>query len=303
MAYSLTYSYDATSQSYSVTGYSNITESDKVVIPSTYDDGTNGSYPVTSIEPDAFASCTSLTSITIPGSIEYIGNCAFQSCESLTSVIICNGVQAIEYSAFEDCISLATVSIPDSVTSIGDGVFANCTSLMSIAIGGSVTDIGYAAFRYCDNLKIIALLPEIPPYLGSNDIPQTTTIYVPRLAKEAYKSATNWNSSADKIESNDIYLSLIRFNRKNKEYIKNTIPDIPDTSTFAKTSDLENGAIRVNEALNAEYAQYAYNDVEGNSISDTYAKKSDLQSAEDTLKAYVDSSIEAAITEVLSTEV
>ena len=49
MAYSLTYSYDSTSESYTVNGYSNITTSDKVVIPSTYNDGTNGEHPVKNI--------------------------------------------------------------------------------------------------------------------------------------------------------------------------------------------------------------------------------------------------------------
>ena len=42
MAYSLKYSYDSASQSYSVNGYSNITTSDNVVIPDKYDDGSNG---------------------------------------------------------------------------------------------------------------------------------------------------------------------------------------------------------------------------------------------------------------------
>ena len=63
MAYSLTYSYDSTSQSYSVTGNSNITTSDKVVIPATYNNGTNGEHPVTSIGPYAFNGCSSLNQL------------------------------------------------------------------------------------------------------------------------------------------------------------------------------------------------------------------------------------------------
>ena len=65
MAYSLTYSYDSTNQSYSVSGYSGITTSDKVVIPATYNDGTNGSHPVTSIGAYAIEYCSSLTSVTM----------------------------------------------------------------------------------------------------------------------------------------------------------------------------------------------------------------------------------------------
>ena len=58
MAYSLTYSYDSTNQSYSVTGYSDITISDKVIIPDKYDDGTNGEHTVTSIAAAAFFNCS-----------------------------------------------------------------------------------------------------------------------------------------------------------------------------------------------------------------------------------------------------
>ena len=70
--------------------------------------------------------CSSLTSVTIPGSITSIGDSAFRGCTSLTSV-----------------------TIPDSVTSIGDYAFRGCTSLTSITIPDSVTTIGSSAFYHC----------------------------------------------------------------------------------------------------------------------------------------------------------
>ena len=243
MAYSLTYSYDSSSQSYSVTGYSNITTSDKVVIPSTYNDGTHGEHPVTSIGgwafeycdsltsvtigdsvksigDDAFSWCSSLTSITIPNSVTSIGKWAFLGCSKLTSMTIPNSVTSIGKSAFENCSSLTSLTIPNSVTSIGNSVFSDCSSLTSVIIPDNVTSIGSSAFYNCRSLKQLILFPSSPPTLGSNAIPATVqSIYVQQSSKAAYQAATNWNGFASKIVSDNIYLSFVRFNQKNKEYI------------------------------------------------------------------------------------
>ena len=57
---------------------------------------------VTTIEDNAFADCTDLTSITIPSGVTTIGD-----------------------GAFSGCSSLASITIPPSVTSIGNSAFFN----------------------------------------------------------------------------------------------------------------------------------------------------------------------------------
>jgi BspA type Leucine rich repeat region (6 copies) len=91
-----------------------------VTIPSTIN-----SYPVGSIGDYAFASCISLTSVTIPNSVTSIGMGAFANCPNLASVSIPNSVTSIGSDAFSNCPSLASVSIPNSVTSIGSDAFSN----------------------------------------------------------------------------------------------------------------------------------------------------------------------------------
>ena len=80
----------------------------------------------TSIGNYAFASCSSLTSLTIPNSITSIGDYAFASCSGLTSLTIPNSVTSIGDYAFNGCRGLTSVTIPNSVTSIGNYAFYNC---------------------------------------------------------------------------------------------------------------------------------------------------------------------------------
>lgn len=175
---------------------------------------------LTEILDVAFSYCSSLTSVMIGNGVTSIGDYAFISCSSLTNVVIPNSVTSIGIQAFRFCRNLTSVTIGDSVTRIGDKTFENCSSLTSIVIPNSVTSIGALAFYGCSSLKQLILFPSTPPTLGSDAIPTNVqSIYVQQSSKAAYQAATNWNAFADKIVSDNMYLSFIRFNRKNKEYI------------------------------------------------------------------------------------
>ena len=112
---------------------------------------------VTSIEDSAFYRCRSLTSVNIPDSVTSIGEMALYSCDSLTSVNIPDSVTTIGEGAFYWCKSLTSVNIPDSVTTIGGYLFYWCKSLTSVTIGDSVTSIGDWAFVGCDSLTSVTI--------------------------------------------------------------------------------------------------------------------------------------------------
>ena len=76
-------------------------------------------YTLTEIGEEAFFRCSSLTSITIPCSVEDIERMAFFNCKSLTSVTILSCRRrfrlGIRYGAFIGCSSLKSVTIPDNI--------------------------------------------------------------------------------------------------------------------------------------------------------------------------------------------
>lgn len=117
---------------------------------------TNTSYEVpnsvTSIEPCAFADCTSLASVTIPDSVTSVGPNTFKGCTSLMSIEIPNSVSDIEWGAFRGCTSLTSFEIPNGVKRIGSSTFEDCTGLTSVTIPNSVTSIDWDAFSDCEQL-------------------------------------------------------------------------------------------------------------------------------------------------------
>ena len=165
---STTYSYDAGTNSYFVTGGCGDAT---ITIPDTYDDLTHGVLAVTRIDTSAFLSCTSLVTLIIGNNVTSIGASAFQYCSNLTSVtfptsslttissnafwgtgltsvVVPNSVTTMGPSIFVDCINLASATLPinGTITAVPQGTFVNCTSLTSITIPSNYTVIGIDCF-------------------------------------------------------------------------------------------------------------------------------------------------------------
>ena len=181
--------------------YSNITAA---VIPDTVEYGAV-KYAVKSIGQEAFGYCRSLTSISIPNTVDSICSGAFFGCggqltktefvsiESLcrikfvdaqsnplkiakhlyiddveiTELEIPNTVTSISDYTFYLCRGLTSVVIPNSVTEIGDWAFSYCSGLTSIDIANSVTTIGGGAFTGCNSLTSITIPNSVDSIGGS----------------------------------------------------------------------------------------------------------------------------------------
>ena len=182
---------------------------------------------LTSIGDYAFNTCDNLIGLKLGNIVTDIREYAFCGCHGLTSVTIPNSVTVIREYAFSECGSLKSVTIGNGVGEIRGDAFSECPNLESVIIGDSVTSIGAWVFNNCINLRSIVLFPVAPPTLGQRAIPTTISkIYVQKSSEEEYKANTDWNAFMNNIESNNTYLSLIRFNIKNKEYIDERIIDL-----------------------------------------------------------------------------
>ena len=77
------------------------------------------------------------------------GICASFACSSLTSLTLPSSLQSIGDRAFAGCNSLISLTLPSSLQSIGNGVFYGCNSLTSLTLPSSLQSIGDCAFCDC----------------------------------------------------------------------------------------------------------------------------------------------------------
>ena len=120
------------------------------------------------ISPEAFRGCTSLASLTLGDSIQYIGASAFRECSSLTEVKIPNLVTRLGDYCFASTTALKHVELCDSLQGIGTSCFSG-SGLESISIPASVKNIGDYAFDDCTKLADVVIEDRTADLLlGSN---------------------------------------------------------------------------------------------------------------------------------------
>ena len=92
---------------------------------------------VTSIGAYAFAEAGGLRSLTIPTTLQYIGDYAFEKASALGKVEFENGAEGeLEFGnyVFSECIGLTQVILPQSVVKLNLGVFDGCVNIAEIKV-------------------------------------------------------------------------------------------------------------------------------------------------------------------------
>jgi hypothetical protein len=124
----------------------------------------------------AFQDCTSLSSITLPDSIEILGG-------SSLSATLANDTTS---SVFINCTSLASINIPASVTVLTSSLFSGCTALKTVTFdkNSKLATIGNSAFRYCSSLTSIDI-PKGVTVLGTYAFADCTSLATVNFDKES----------------------------------------------------------------------------------------------------------------------
>ena len=112
---------------------------------------------VTSIGAAAFGSLENLKNLSLPSTLNKIGDYAIGACTSLTSVTIPENVGEIGIWAFTGLWSLEEISIPGSIAKISEYAFAGCNALRKLTLNGGTTAIGKYAFTGCTSLTELTL--------------------------------------------------------------------------------------------------------------------------------------------------
>ena len=102
---------------------------------------------IVTLHPQAFMNFKGINEITIPSSMEVIGESTFEGCTSLSSVIFNSNLIEISERAFYGCTNLEKVILPEGLRYIRQSSFENCSNLKEIYIPSSVMNISIEAFQ------------------------------------------------------------------------------------------------------------------------------------------------------------
>lgn len=118
-----------------------------------------------------FQNCKALTSVSLPNTLEEIGESTFEDCNTLESVKFgsTNKLKKIGYGAFRGC-KIKTLDIPEGVEEIGgmalgamNGSFNTNKTLTTVTLPSTLKKIEYNTFNNCGALTSLTIKPAAEP--------------------------------------------------------------------------------------------------------------------------------------------
>ena len=143
----------------------------------------------------SFYECN-ISALTLPNSVEDIGEYAFNSNTAMKSAVLGNNVKSIGNYAFSGCSNLANLDLGNSLVTIGDYAFTE-SDVSSITIPNSVTKIGKSCFINNTKLEKITIgngCRELPEEIFSGCSALTSVVLNDGLEKISQKAFANCKS-------------------------------------------------------------------------------------------------------------
>lgn len=156
------------------------TVSGELIVPDTIDGRV-----VVSVGERAFYDLDSISSVTLPTTVESIGSEAFADCSNLLSFVMPDSVSYMGNSVFDGCKNLRTVVLSDNIISLPDGTFYNCIRLSKLQVSPSTFSFRENAFYGCSSLADF-VFPETTKVISKScfyDCSSLSSVYLPNTVE------------------------------------------------------------------------------------------------------------------------
>ena len=166
-------------------------------VPSSYNGGT-----VKSLLPKSFSNLSRLEKITIPNSVDVIGDSSFENDESLRQVTLGNLTDHIGTKAFYGCSSLETIDLPATISTLSSKAFAS-SGLKNVDLSGlSIGSLSSSLFEGCKDLAQVTLNSSLEKIEAAafGSCSALTSITIPENVKDLGENAFRACSALKKVE-------------------------------------------------------------------------------------------------------
>ena len=209
---------------------------------------------------NAFQGCYNLTGITVPSSVEEIGNRCFLECGTLQYADLSEAMlNWIGEATFAGCTNLADLSLPDSVRTISESAFSDCHNLISVDLPESLELLGIYAFGWCSRLQEVTL-PKSLTFICEGAFYCCNSLNTVRFAG----TEGQWNAvGIDPWGNENLYYAELVFGRQ-AQLVGLNILTLPEKLEYIRGMDLDLTGLTVEAVFDdGTTAPVVYDEVTG----------------------------------------